>query len=838
MISPRSRGVASEPRATYRLQFNKDFTLAQARELVEYLAELGASHVYSSPLLKAIPGSTHGYDACDFTRINPEIGTTGDLEKLHEALARHGMGLVLDVVPNHMGIDLQNNPWWLDVLTHGSNSTYANYFDINWQAADPRLRGKIALPIMGERYHEALAKKAIQLTEKKGKLALEYNGMTLPVSPESVAATFGNIAEGRSSIIAKINGDPAALDEFIQKQNYLMMSWRNGDSMLNYRRFFTIASLAAVRIEEQPVFDQAFSCVKQWLQHGWIDGLRVDHSDGLRYPEQFLNRLRDMAPNSWIVIEKILEPGEGLNPDWPVNGTTGYDFLINLNGVFVDPKGEKPLSDFYKEFTGDNAEYADVVRAEKIGFINNQLLSEANRLTDLLVHIAARHWQCRDFTRAELREAWSEVATCIPVYRTYTGANDVPVVSEIDQRIVKNAATAASAFQPQLPRELFKFLEDLLLFRHRGQLEDDFVLRFQQLTGALMAKSIEDTAFYCYLRFVALNEVGGDPGKFGMSLPDFHAWCRAQQEIWPTSMVASATHDTKWGSDVRARLAVLSEQPQRWIEAVRRWSKLNEARRHEQFPDRKTEYLFYQALAGAWPVSKERLLAHMQKAVREAKENTDWGNPNPQFEEALKNFVTRAMEDAGFMADVEKFVATIVEAGWKNSLSQTAVKLTATGVPDIYQGTELWDFSLTDPDNRRPVDYEPRKRMLAEAKQLSAQEAWKQRESGMPKLWLIAKLLELRKSDPEIFGPACAYEPLFVSGTEKDRILAYIRGGRLAVIAPRFVSEFNGKWGNTTVPLPSGNWKNFLTGASIKSGDVDSLLDGFPVAVLVREEKA
>jgi (1->4)-alpha-D-glucan 1-alpha-D-glucosylmutase len=838
-----SRGINRVPNATYRLQFNRDCTLAQACALVSYLCDLGVSHIYASPLLKAVPGSTHGYDICDFQELNPELGTADDFVKLHNELARHQMGLVLDVVPNHMGIDGQANRWWWDVLTHGSGSRCAGYFDIDWKAADPRLRDKVAMPILPERYHDALVRGSLRVIEQEGSLSLQYVGQTLPVSPESVSALLRRAAElvpgdgagAISAAVAEVNGSPQALDEFIQRQNYQLMFWRNGHAVLNYRRFFSITNLAGIKIEEPKVFDQAFALVKQWLDHGWVDGLRVDHVDGLRHPEQFLRRLRAMAPEAWIVVEKILEPGEPLNPRWPVNGTTGYDFLNDLNGVFINPQGEKPLTNFCAEFTGDDLDYPALVRAKKHLIIQDELAAETDRLTDLLVHIAARHWECRDFTRTELADAWTELATCIPVYRTYVGASGDPEMSKQDTRLIQAAAAAARDHLRCLSGELFSFLAELLLLRHRGKLEDDFVQRFQQMTGPIMAKAVEDTAFYCYARFAGLNEVGGDPGRFGASVAAFHQSCQRRQNQWPASMAATATHDTKWGGDVRARLALLSERPNEWIEAVRRWSKLNEPKRSPDGPDRKAEYLFYQALVGAWPLTKERALAYVQKAAREAKEQTRWRQPVAEYEQALQNFVGQAMEDASFLGDVERFVTPILDLGRINSLAQTLVKMTATGVPDFYQGSELWDLSLADPDNRRPVDFALRQRLLAQAKRLSAEEAWCERQSGLPKLWLIWKVLEARRRHGTFFGVAGEYEALPVSGAKAAHVLAFMRGRGAVTVVPRLLGSLAGPWADTLVSLPAGHWRNVLTGSRIASGQMAELVAPFPVALLLKE---
>jgi (1->4)-alpha-D-glucan 1-alpha-D-glucosylmutase len=817
----------------------------QARALVPYLHDLGVSHIYASPLLKAAPGSMHGYDTCDFQELNPELGTAIDFAELHEELARHHMGLVLDIVPNHMGIASRSNHWWWDVLTNGSKSSYADCFDIDWQAADPRLHGKVALPILTERYHEALTRGAIRLVQADNSFCLQYSSQTLPTSPKSVSAFLRCAEESTPKVdsnvietaLSDINHNPKLLDEFIQMQNYQLMFWRNGHSVLNYRRFFTINDMAGIRIEEDRVFDQVFSLVKQWLDHGWVDGLRVDHIDGLRHPFRFLQRLRAMAPEAWIVLEKILEPEEPLNPFWPVDGTTGYDFLCNLNEIFIDPQGEEPLSNFYREFTGDTLDYSSLVQEKKLMIIRDELTAETTRLSDLLVQIAARHFECRDFTRAELTQAWTEVAACLPVYRTYASRSVDPEISKRDARLLHEAATSARQHHPDLSPELFDFLEQLLSLHWQGSVEDDFVLRFQQLTGPIMAKSVEDTAFYCYPRFAALNEVGGDPGRFGSSLDSFHEWCQRQQDRWPCSMSASATHDTKWGGDVRARLALLSECPQEWIEAVRRWSKINEAKRCRNWPDRKTEYLFYQALVGSWPLTKDRALAYMQKAAREAKEQTSWRQPVSEFEEALQGFVCAAMDDSSFMADVKRFVAPLLDMGWINSLAQTLIKLTATGVPDIYQGAELWDLNLTDPDNRRTVDFEVRRQCLAKAKSLNYEEAWSERASGLSRLWLIHKVLTVRRDNPALFDSSSHYEPLPVSGPQESHVLAYMRGGRAAIAVPRLMVSFNGDWVDTKVELPPGRWRNVFTDSTLENGFMKVLTARFPLALLLRDEE-
>jgi (1->4)-alpha-D-glucan 1-alpha-D-glucosylmutase len=534
-------------------------------------------------------------------------------------------------------------------------------------------------------------------------------------------------------------------------------------------------------------------------------------------------------------VEKILETGESLPSRWPIDGTTGYDFLNNLNNVFIDPEGKGPLTDFYREFTGDALDYDAVVREKKRSILNNELAAETSRLTDLLLRISAEHWEVREYARSELREVWTELAICLPVYRTYTEPRGNPEVSHDDARLIRDTIETARRDKPSLPAELFDFTEDLLLLRRRGKIEEDFVLRFQQLTGPVMAKAVEDTAFYCYPRFAALNEVGGDPDQFGISTQRFHQVCQEQQKAWPSSMLATSTHDTKWGGDTRARLAILSERPQQWIEAVRRWSAINKSRRSENLPDRKMEYLFYQALVGAWPLSKDRAMAYVEKAAREAKENTGWQRPVQAYEDALRRFIAESMDDKSLMSDVENFVSQIADAGWVNSLAQTLVKITAPGVPDFYQGSELWDLFLTDPDNRQSVNYDQRTILLKQAKKLSAKEAWEQRESGLAKLWLIAKVLELRRRSESLDGES-KYQPLTIKGSKANHVLAFMRG-KVITVVPRLAGGFDGDWKDTTIEQPAGIWKNYLTEDSVDSGSIAALTSHFPVALLVKDLK-
>ena len=818
-------GAASEavPRATYRLQLHEEFPLREARALAPYLRDLGVSHIYASPLLKPQPHSRHGYDVCDFHQLNPELGTEADLAALVETLRAHGMGLVLDIVPNHMGIGGPQNAWWWDVLANGRDSRYAPYFDIDWDSPNPFLRGKILAPFLGEPYHQALKDDKIRVEAAEGGHRLRYGDCVFPLSVPSV----------KTINIEKINADHAALDALLEQQHYRLTWYRYGDSEVNYRRFFSIAGLAGLRIEDEKVFDDVMALVRQWVERGWIDGLRVDHPDGMRDPEQFLQRLKKLAPKAWLLVEKILEPGELLAPTWPVAGSSGYDFLNVVRGVFMDPQGEKPLTDFYFEFVGASSSYPALVREKKRLVLRLLLAAEVERLTSIVVRIAARDRRCLDSARTDFSDAVMEVAACFPIYRSYVRP-DEGLMSKADADHIGEALREARSNRPMLSPSLFDLLADLLLLRLRGEWESDFVARFQQLTAPAMAKGAEDTAFYCFNRFAALNEVGGNPAGFGASVQDFHQFCARQKAQWPTSMLGSSTHDTKRSEDVSARLALLTEIPAQWREATLRWSAMNERHRRGPWPDRNAEYLFYQTLVGAWPLSVERALSYMDKAGHEAKEHTWGAENNEKYDASLREYVNSTMADKNFMGDVEKFVTPLIKPGYVNSLAQTLLKLTSPGVPDIYQGTELWDLSLVDPDNRRPVDFAARRALLVRAKTISAEEAWNDWENGLPKMWLIRKVLGLRAQRPELFAPAAGYDAVMAHGPASERVIAFRRGENLIAVAPRLALRV-GDWGETTLDLPAGNWRNQLTGETLAGkAPMAELLRRFPVALLVR----
>jgi (1->4)-alpha-D-glucan 1-alpha-D-glucosylmutase len=855
------------PRATYRLQFNERFRLRDALALVPYLHELGISHVYASPLLKARPHSSHGYDVSDFSRLNPELGTEEDLESLVAALRSHGMGLVLDIVPNHAGIGGPENRWWWDVLARGQDSPFAAYFDIDWQSPDPRLRGKVLVPVLNAPYHRVIEKGGLQLQFDGQALTLRHAELQFPLAPESLSglveeyppSPWGEsrgdggrdcpisgqlrqeqdappaVAAAIAQAVRELNASPDSLDALVQRQHYRLTGWQTADAELNYRRFFNVPTLAGLRVEDAGVFNAIHERVLAWHQRGWVEGWRIDHIDGLRDPEEYLHRLRSTTPRAWTVVEKILEPGERLPASWPVAGTTGYDFLTRATGLFIDPAGEGPLTDFYVQFTGQAADYPALALEKKRLTLRELLEAEVNRLVALALQIAARHWRVRDFPPDQWRAALIELVACLPVYRTYARPGPGQI-SEADAARISETTAAARRQRSDLDPHLFDFLGDVMLLRLRGDLEAELAMRLQQVTGPAMAKGIEDTALYCFNRLLALNEVGGNPARFGCSVEEFHRACAEAQADWPNSLVATSTHDTKFSEDVRARLALLSEVPEPWSAAVRRWAALNERHRRAGLPDRDIEYRFYQTLVGAWPLEPERALACLDKAACEAKVHTAWTRRNHQYDEALRAFISGALGNPEFTSDVERFVAALAEPGYVNSLAQTLLKLTAPGVPDFYQGSELWDFSLTDPDNRRPVDFERRQRALAELPSLSIGEVWRRRAGGLPKLWLIRRVL---KSGAGILpAGSSSYRPLFARGSRSAHVVAFLRGADALTVVPRLLLRLRGDWAGTTLELPAGQWRNELTDEEFAGGHaaLSSLLRQFPVAWLTRKE--
>jgi len=825
--------------ATYRVQMTPEFGFDEAAELTAYLSELGVSHLYCSPYLQAAPGSTHGYDVIDHSRANAELGGEEGRARMVAALQSHGLGQILDIVPNHMAIGGRGNRWWWEVLQNGRAGRYAPYFDIDWDPPEIKLRNRVAMAILGDHYGRVLEAGEIQVVREGDFAIVRYEDHELPLAPDSFEMLLPGLSLDEA--LQRLNSDWDALDGMLEFQYYRLAYWRTAVQELDYRRFFDVDTLIGLRMEDPEVFEQTHRLVLDWVKEGSVQGLRIDHPDGLRDPEGYLRRLEERTGGAWVVVEKILEPGEHLPRDWPVAGTTGYEFLNELTGLLVDPAGEEPLTALYQELTGEKASWEEVTLQRKIQVVNEVLAADLSRLTGIFVQVCERHRRYRDYTRFELRSVLREVLASFPVYRTYVHP-DRPVREE-DGRYIALAIESAKARRPDLDADLFDFLEDLLLLRvntdGEGSPEVALALRFQQLSGSVMAKGVEDTAFYNYNRFTALNEVGGDPGSFGVSVEAFHERCSEAQRLWPRRLLASSTHDTKRAEDVRARLALLSEMPAAWGMAVRRWMWRNDTLRDPGDPlDRNIEYLLYQALVGAWPLSRERAKAYAEKASREAKTHTSWLNPNPGYDEALARFVDRIFDDPEFMQDIEQFVAPLVAPGRVNSLVQLLLKLTAPGVPDIYQGTELWDLSLVDPDNRRPVDYELRRKLLSELAGLSAEQAMDRIDEGLPKMFVLRRALELRGRRPEAFGKSGSYHPISASGSKAAHIVAFSRSGAAITLVPRLVLGLQEGWAETSVHLPPGTWRNVLDGERVDggSGPADRLFDTFPVALLETEE--
>jgi (1->4)-alpha-D-glucan 1-alpha-D-glucosylmutase len=894
-LSAVGRGQATPrvPRATYRLQLQPEFGFDDATAIADYLEALGVSHVYSSPYLQAAAGSTHGYDVVDPRRVNAELGGPVAHQRFNTTLGERHLGQVLDIVPNHMAIGGSDNPYWWDVLENGPSSRYARFFDVEWDSIDPEFRNTVLLPVLGDHYGRVLEAGDLKLERDRGSFVVRYADRTFPVAPRSLerlladagrAGTSDELAvigeelaalpEAKSgdretrirrdrakevlklqlarlmadrpelaaavdAEVERVNNDVERLDQLIEAQNYRLAFWRAAHEDLDYRRFFDVTTLAGLRTEDERVFTETHELVLGWLRDGTLDGIRIDHPDGLRDPKTYFDRLRAAARDAWIVAEKILEPGEDLPRDWPIAGTTGYDFLNIVNRLFTDPYGEQPLTQLYADFTGETRTFAEVAYESKRQIVADVLAAEVNRLTGYLAAVVHGHRRQRDYSRSQMRAALRELIVCFPVYRTYVRA-EAGAVSDMDVRHVTDACSEAVRRRPDLDRELVEFIADVLLLRVGGEPESEFVMRFQQLTGPVMAKGVEDTAFYRYFRLASANEVGGDPGIFSTSIADFHALNDQAQRDWPGRMLASSTHDTKRSEDVRARMALLSEMPDRWRAEVYAWREATAGFRAPQV-DANTEYLVYQTLVGAWPITAARLWAYVEKAVREQKTNTTWTDPDEEYEKALRAFVHKLVVDKPFVARIEAFVASLSPAWQISALAQTLLKLTAPGAPDIYQGTEIWDLSLVDPDNRRPVDYVTRRKLLEQTRAATAADALAGIDDGLAKIWLISRVLALRARRPEMFGVDAAYRGLIADGEKAQHVVSFARGDDAIVLAPRLVSHIgwpDADWADTTLTLPRGWWRDELSGSQFEGGTnrIDDLLADFPMAVLVREE--
>ncbi len=876
-------------RATYRVQLHAGFTFDAAAAIVPYLARLGISHLYVSPILQAAPGSTHGYDVIDHGALNAELGGADGFGRLTDALAAHGLGLVVDVVPNHMAISGEQNRWWWDLLEHGPASRYADHFDVDWDPPESRLRNVILLPVLPDHYGRVLEAGEIRLARDGGRLLVEHGERRFPVDPSTigpivaaagraagsdelafVGAALGELPSSTTSdreLVARrqrdadvlgarlaelLAADPAIaaaldvevagldaeverLDALLEAQNYRLAFWRAASRDLGYRRFFDIDELVGLRMEDERVFARTHELILRLVDDGLIDGLRIDHPDGLRDPAGYFERLRAAAPDAWIVAEKILELHEPLPVSWAIDGTTGYRFANLATGVLVDAAGEAPLSAAWDAVADAGPGWEELVHDARVDVLGSVLGSDVNRLADLFLAVCEANRRYRDFTRHELHQALREVAAAMPVYRSYVRARD-GLVTDADRATIGAAVAAATAARPDLDPELFTLLQRILSLEVDGRLAGELAMRFQQLTPAAMAKGVEDTAFYRHHRLVALNEVGGDPGRFGTDVAAFHAAILADAP-WPRTMRTLSTHDTKRSADVRARLVQLAADPMAWTAAVERLHIASEPHRTgPELPTAADAYLLFQVVVGAWPIDADRTAAYMAKATKEAKLRTSWTAPDEAYDAAVERLVRGALGDPTFRAAVDDVAAPLLEPGRVAALAQLLLQLTVPGVPDVYQGSELWDLSLVDPDNRRPVDYRARDALLAEVLGMDAPAAAARLQDGVAKLWLLQRALALRERRPDVLGPAAAYEPLAFSGRQADAMLGFVRGAAAISIVPRLPLRIaRDGWGDTAVELPPGRWTGLDGARHAGRTDLADLTATFPVALLERD---
>jgi (1->4)-alpha-D-glucan 1-alpha-D-glucosylmutase len=908
------------PLATYRLQLTADFNFDKAAAVVPYLKALGISHVYASPFTKARKGSTHGYDVVDHTRLNPELGGEAGFERFSAILKQNDLGLILDFVPNHVGVHYADNPWWLDMLEWGPASPHAAAFDVDWEVLPYRKRGGVLLPILGAHYGEALERGEIELRydANEGSFSCWYFEHRLPIAPERyseilrmvvkdagaestetgkqilalasryrglrhpnrdeapgfkaelkiIAGSAEVIARGLSAYRAGQDrpAQTLALHHLMERQHYKLGHWRLASSDINYRRFFDVNSLAGLRVEDAETFEAAHRLVRKLIAEGKLQGLRLDHIDGLRDPAQYFQRLRRLirqaqggdAKPFYVVIEKILGENEKLQHFPGVYGTTGYEWMNVLTHLLVDPKGLDTLDEVWRQVSNQPPQLDPVLMAAKRRVLETLLTSEFTVLTRLLTRIANGHYSTRDYSADSLRQVLELYVMHFPVYRTYiTTAGP----TAHDRTLVEETIARARAEWFAADDGIFDFLRDVVTLDllkpgrppHGSPRVRRFALKLQQFTGPLMAKSLEDTAFYRYHRLLALNEVGGDPSAKALPIPDFHAMMQTRVREWPHGMTATATHDTKRGEDARARLAALTEIPDEWTSTVSQWKLLNAphviqngARRA---PTATREYMLYQTLLGAWPVQGpdasfvERIQAYALKAAREAKQETSWLNPQTAYEDGVKTFIARVLDDAvsgEFLESLAALARRVALLGALNSLSQLTLKATLPGVPDFYQGTEYWDLSLVDPDNRRPVDFAARAETLAALHTPDWEQLAQNWPDGRIKLAWTAHLLKMRTDLAEVFA-AGDYHPLEVSGPHRDHVVALARRrGRHAaiVVAARWFSPFtqSGRsWPKADAIDATVNVQGFAVEGDADAGTgirVSSLFQPLPAAVL------
>ena len=970
------------PHSTYRLQLGSDLGFTDAKSLIQYLSDLGIGAVYLSPFFRARAGSTHGYDVVDHSQLDPELGSEQDVSHLAEALQQHGMGLLMDLVPNHMGVDDPHNQWWQDVLENGRASIYAKYFDIDWDPPKEALRGKVLLAVLGDQFGKVLEDQQLTLDYDDQRFVVRYYERHFPTDPrtwvgilkqavdvtndsmpaesvertelESITTSLEHlpprgeldadaiIERNREKEVARRRlftliencepirravdqilvdyngrrGEPASFDKLealLADQPYRLCYWRVATDEINYRRFFDVDALAAIRVEDPEVFAAVHQKALEFIERGWVTGLRIDHADGLLDPQQYLTNLAKVAQSArshaegatgsvaapfYMLVEKILAPDESLPLDWPIQGTTGYDFLNQLNGLFVDRRGAYALRDVYQRFVGAPQSFSQVLYESKRTILATSLSSELYMLSQHLDHISEQHRWSRDFTRLSLYRALREVVASFPVYRTYIRPNTVEVRDE-DRRRIQAAVRIAKRRNPAMSASFFDFIAAVLLLEDPEGLSEAnrqerraFVLKLQQVTGPVTAKGLEDTAFYRYYPLASLNEVGGDPTIPGTTIEQFHRWLQDRCQRWPYDLSTTGTHDTKRGEGVRARLNVLSEIPEEWEEVIRRWKAMNAPASVELdgaiVPDGNEEYLIYQTLIGTWPLGQfdaqdrqayiERIARYLDKALREAKLHTSWLNPNEEYDQAVARFVRTILGDtqSSFVHDLDAFTRRIADAGFVNSLAQTLIKICAPGVPDFYQGTEFWDFNLVDPDNRRPVDFAARRQALStliERARIDLSGLVSELLNHWPDeritLFVVWRALEHRRQHAGVF--AGSYRPLSAEGPRKANLFAFSRetNGRSTIcLVPRLAygswptrqsdelaTDDEPKrgwpradwWQDTLLALPDdspSHWRHVLTGHRLEATvqadgsrtlDVRNVLRCFPVALLAGE---
>jgi (1->4)-alpha-D-glucan 1-alpha-D-glucosylmutase len=941
------------PSSTYRIQLNQNFRFSHTLKILDYLQELGISDLYLSPILAARKGSSHGYDVIDPSRINPEIGTEEEFNTLQTELQNRGMGLLLDIVPNHMAASAEN-PWWMDVLENGSQSAFAAFFDIDWHPPSRTLEGRILLPVLGRPFGEALDAGEIKLIFQEGRFFLQYFESLYPVAPRSYHAILNlhagrlktylseesapyheysgilssalDLARGDRRIgitapehrlrfesmrdriravveaspeiarlieenVTEINGrvgDPRSfglLQRLLAEQNYKLSFWQNLNDSINYRRFFTIADLVGVRVEDPLVFEASHGYMLRLVSRNPLAGLRIDHIDGLRDPASYLNRLQERlgaeesraGTQSYVLVEKILHRGEDLPEEWPVSGTTGYDFTNEVNGVFVDPEGARRIEEVYSGFIGRKQDFADVLYQKKKLVMSTLLGVEMRSLGRQLVELAAQDRYARELNRNQLIDALIEVTACLAIYRTYIRNVELQPTAV---QYIEEAVSAARVRAPYLSAASFDFVREVLLLENPPQVLADqrearlnFVMRWQQFTGPIVAKGFEDTALYVYHPLLSLNEVGGDPRPAeAPSAEEFSAFLHNRREKWPGTLNATTTHDTKRSEDVRARLNVLSEIPGEWGRHLQTWASINAKYKqdaHGQLaPDRNEEYFLYQTLVGVWPLDAEgresileRVQAHLVKATREAMVHTRWTRPNQPHEEALRNFVAAilAPENRDFLDDFQRFQNKVAYYGMINGLSQALLKVTAPGVADFYQGSELWDLRMVDPDNRGAIDFQRREAVLAEVTKAETDpgllrditEHWC---DARIKVYLIRRALRFRREHADLFHEG-SFLPLQVMGCHSQNVVAFLRRspkGSVLVAVPRWLTQVmeksqgkpeEQKWCDTRIVLPAGSpeaWSSVVSPAQVRAQRRDGatclglndLLRDFPVALL------